>query len=179
MDRREGGRCLIRQENATRAKAFPKYFLSPNSQLLRWESLRNQKVGRDGKLEPITSWLYIQMQHNHEKANTTPRQGFLAETGSISTAQQEYWQEYQVHHYRSLVRKDALKWKQVQRARVMGWWACLPTADWKRMQSSKERLKENLTAGFKYARRNERNTHGKKRTEIRTKKLTCKKKKPI
>lgn len=66
--------------------------------------------------------------------------------------------------------------KQVQgRAWVMGGWACLPTADWKRMQPSKGSLKENLTAGFKYARWNERYTHGKKRTtEIRTKKLTGK-----
>lgn len=57
----------------------------------------------------------------------------------------------------------------------MGWGACLPTADWKRKEPSKEILKGNLTAGFKYARWNERNTHRKKQTtEIRTKKLACK-----
>lgn len=134
VDGKEGGRCLIRQENVPRAKTLPKHFLSPHSRLLRWEPLWNQKVGIDEKLEPTTGWLYIQMQHNHEKTNVTPREGFPAETGSVSIAQQEYWQEYQLQHYWSLVRKDALKWKQVQRRTwVMGWRACLHTAEWKRM----------------------------------------------
>ena len=67
------------------------------------------------------------------------------------------------------------KRREEQQGWVTGWWACLLTADWKRKEPSKGSLKGNLTADFKCARWNKRNTHRRKRTtEIRTKKLACK-----
>lgn len=176
VDGREGGRSLIRQENATRAKTS-KTLPHPPFMAAQVKTTEKPEPGTDGKLEPTTGW------HSNAtkpwKGKYDPLRGICSRNWQCFNCTTRILAGIPTTTLLIPGQERCTEMKQVQgRAWVMGaggMWACLPTADWKRMQPSKGSLQENLTAGFKYARWNERYTHGKKRTtEIRTKKLTGK-----